>query len=223
MPGCEITNIFLSVIPANYINGGLESGYPVITGQPRDTVVTEGKYAIFNIASPNATGYSWKESRNNGLSWNILQDGGIYAGTHTSQLKINQVTLAYNGTIYNCDAAWKNCITESNPAKLNVDSLMGIGNYSLSDLCLSQNKPNPFITTTTIEYCLPENGYVRINIFDKLGRQVSSLVNTVQSKGNHAVTFDSKELPCGAYFYNLEFKENIMTLVGYRKMIKISY
>ncbi|MFA7289238.1 MAG: LamG-like jellyroll fold domain-containing protein [Melioribacteraceae bacterium] len=68
---------------------------------------------------------------------------------------------------------------------------------------LSQNYPNPFNPTTTINYQIPKEGIVQLRVFDILGREVSTLVNEVQTPGNHKVNFDGKYLSSGVYFYRL--------------------
>jgi beta-N-acetylhexosaminidase len=68
------------------------------------------------------------------------------------------------------------------------------------------NYPNPFNSTTIIRYRLHTAGNVRLKIFDLLGRDVASLVNTVQSAGEYSVSFTvaEKQLTSGMYFYRLE-------------------
>ncbi len=69
---------------------------------------------------------------------------------------------------------------------------------------LSQNYPNPFNPVTQIKYAIPEKGFVTMKVFDVLGREVSKLVNNVQSAGNYIVDFDGTNLASGIYFYKLE-------------------
>jgi hypothetical protein len=68
---------------------------------------------------------------------------------------------------------------------------------------ISQNYPNPFNPATNIRYDLPKNGFVKLVVFDALGREIESLVNKKQSAGVYEVTFNAKYYPSGVYFYKL--------------------
>jgi len=68
---------------------------------------------------------------------------------------------------------------------------------------LKQNFPNPFNPTTNIRYSIIKTSKVTLKIFDILGREVQTLVNTVQSPGQYTVTFNAQDLANGVYFYQL--------------------
>jgi photosystem II stability/assembly factor-like uncharacterized protein len=72
---------------------------------------------------------------------------------------------------------------------------------------LLQNYPNPFNATTTISYQLPEESDVTIDIYNLLGRRVTSLVNSVQPAGEHKVTWYAGERASGMYYYRLRAGE----------------
>ncbi len=77
---------------------------------------------------------------------------------------------------------------------------------------LLQNYPNPFNPSTTIRYSLLAAGtghealgtsWVRLAVYDMLGREVAVLVNERQPAGEYTVTFDGTVLASGLYLYQL--------------------
>jgi hypothetical protein len=73
-----------------------------------------------------------------------------------------------------------------------------------AQVTLKQNYPNPFNPATTINYQLPSASDVQLRIFDALGREVATLVDTQQAAGSYQVAFDGSRLSSGIYFYRLE-------------------
>ena len=61
------------------------------------------------------------------------------------------------------------------------------------------NYPNPFHSSTTFRYALPESTRVRIDVYDLLGRRVATLVDEDAEPGWHERRFDASELANGAY------------------------
>ena len=68
---------------------------------------------------------------------------------------------------------------------------------------LGQNFPNPFNPSTTIRYELPAEGNVRLDVYDLLGKLVTTLANGREGAGVHSVIFDGSGLPSGVYFARL--------------------
>ncbi len=66
---------------------------------------------------------------------------------------------------------------------------------------LFQNYPNPFNTKTTIQYSLPEESNVTIEIYNILGRRIETLISGIQPPGSHSVVWDAENQPSGVYFY----------------------
>jgi uncharacterized lipoprotein YddW (UPF0748 family) len=71
------------------------------------------------------------------------------------------------------------------------------------EYALKQNYPNPFNPLTTIEYSIAEPGYVRLEVYDILGRSIASLVRGEQTAGRYKVSFDASNFPSGVYIYQL--------------------
>ena len=69
---------------------------------------------------------------------------------------------------------------------------------------LKQNYPNPFNPSTKIEFTLKKPDYVLIEIFNTLGKKVTTLLDTPMSAGQHSVTFNGQNFPSGIYFYQIK-------------------
>ncbi|MEI7483158.1 MAG: T9SS type A sorting domain-containing protein [Ignavibacteriota bacterium] len=76
---------------------------------------------------------------------------------------------------------------------------------------LYQNYPNPFNPSTSIKFNIPENGFVKIKIFDLSGKEVLKMGNQYCFKGLNKFIFDAIKynLSSGIYFFSIEFKEQI--------------
>jgi TctA family transporter len=69
---------------------------------------------------------------------------------------------------------------------------------------LDQNYPNPFNPSTTINYSIPVSGRVTLRIFNVLGQEVGTLLNSDQNAGKYQLTFDASRYSSGVYFYRIE-------------------
>ncbi len=84
-----------------------------------------------------------------------------------------------------------------------------------TEFSLSQNYPNPFNPTTSFEYSLAENSFVAVKVYDVLGREVATLVNSNKDAGKYRLDFDASNLPSGLYIYELRTENFVQT----RKMM----
>jgi hypothetical protein len=72
------------------------------------------------------------------------------------------------------------------------------------ELVLNQNAPNPFRKSALVTYRLGETGPVSLVLYDVLGRPVRSLVQGVQTAGEHQAVLDGQGLASGVYYYKLD-------------------
>jgi hypothetical protein len=90
------------------------------------------------------------------------------------------------------------------------------------EFSLEQNYPNPFNPVTKIKFDIPSIGtahpsYIRLILYDYLGRAITTLVNGNLAPGTYEVQWDGTNYPSGVYFYKLitsDFSET-------RKMVLI--
>ncbi len=71
------------------------------------------------------------------------------------------------------------------------------------EFALLQNYPNPFNPVTNIKFQIPSAKYVKLAVYDMLGREVEVLVNENKPAGSYLVSFDASRLSSGVYFYKL--------------------
>jgi len=87
------------------------------------------------------------------------------------------------------------------------DSIVGIDNNSASELspivCLHQNYPNPFRSSTTIKFNLPEDANVKIEIFNHLAQKIKTVLNKPVPSGSFESEFTAGNLPNGIYLYKI--------------------
>ncbi|MFA7288131.1 MAG: T9SS type A sorting domain-containing protein, partial [Melioribacteraceae bacterium] len=72
-----------------------------------------------------------------------------------------------------------------------------------------QNYPNPFNPTTTIEYILPIEGNVKLEVYNSIGQLVNVLIDGYQNAGRQKVTWNGKDsygssVSSGVYFYRIK-------------------
>ena len=72
----------------------------------------------------------------------------------------------------------------------------------------AKTNPNPFSTSTTIEYQLDHSSEVTVSIFNHLGEQVE-IIRQHQSSGQQHVTWDASGLPSGVYFFTLKAGDQV--------------
>jgi hypothetical protein len=87
---------------------------------------------------------------------------------------------------------------------------------------LSQNYPNPFNPSTTIRFGLPEEGRIRLTVYNMLGQRVADLIDGYAFAGYHTITWQGlntagHRAASGVYIYRLETPKGVAA----RKMLLI--
>ena len=82
---------------------------------------------------------------------------------------------------------------------------------------LSQNYPNPFNPSTKIKFDIPKPSYVKLIVYDVLGREIKILVNEKLNAGRYEINWNGSSYPSGLYFYKIITDE----YVSVKKMLMI--
>jgi flagellar hook assembly protein FlgD len=85
---------------------------------------------------------------------------------------------------------------------------------------LRQNYPNPFNPSTTIQYSIPSESFIKVLIYDLNGYEIITLINTRLQKGDYQITWKGRNysntpVPSGTYIVSIQAGDKIQS----RKMI----
>ena len=132
-------------------------------------------------------------SSNEGVSWRLRND------SLKSSLAVRVLKVA-NGYLFaglSGGSVWKRTVED-------IISVKKISTEVPDKYTLGQNYPNPFNSMTKIQFQVPSSKFIKLVVFDLLGREVRTLVNEYKKAGTYEVRFESGDLPSGIYFYRME-------------------
>jgi hypothetical protein len=131
-------------------------------------------------------------STTNGTSWTAASTG--LTNTCVTALAISGTNL-FAGTYF--AGIWRRPLSEM---------ITDVERRELlpPSFALEQNYPNPFNPNSNIRYQISEFRYIKLAVYDLLGREVAVLVNERKAPGKYEVNFDGSNLAGGVYFYRLQ-------------------
>ena len=203
----ELYNI--GIEPININGWGFSDTDGLITTVAPDTSIAPGEFLVL-----------WYTGDNNGfpeINEKLSSDGEtIYIADADGNPVISynfgpQTDDVSFGRISDGDEEWvfmNPTPGTTNTGELSIKDNIGIPNQ----FTLHQNYPNPFNPTTRINYDLPNNEFVSINIFDLMGREIKSLVNKKQIAGFRSIQWDAtnnsgQPVSAGMYIYTIQAGE----------------
>ena len=208
----------------NYLGISDTMIYLSLISDPSDSFASSGSQAFitgwdFGIQSNN--GHQQAEVRipfGTSPAWNLNSSPGSTFGVW---IGVGNAGDPYwdNGTMYSNEIAywpWQGIFSfyPQKIAKIHLSSSStsiedeGSGITIANSFELHQNYPNPFNPTTVINYDLPHPAKVEINVYNILGQKIKTLMNGIQVKGTHSVTWDGTDqkertVASGIYFYKI--------------------
>lgn len=175
---------------------------PIILQHPIDQIVPENSRTTFSVtASGTKLSYQW------------MKDGVVIPGAKGSSFTVVSVRKKNEG-YYSVKVSDSCGFIISNPARLSIEITdVQSPARTLSTPILYQSYPNPYSKSfskqfaaanhITIAFGIPSQSIIQINIYDALGREVTTLVNQEYSSGLHTIIFDASNYPPGIYSYQL--------------------
>lgn len=96
----------------------------------------------------------------------------------------------------------------------------------LAQFTLKQNYPNPFTSSTTIEFSLEKEAQVVLSVFNSIGQEIDILMNRNIPMGNYSIIWNSNDkmgskVNNGLYFCRFLINDGQEISVDVRQMIKL--
>ena len=144
-------------------------------------------------------------SSDQGLSFTDVSDGlDPYPNNAVQGLEANSQYL-FAGLFR--DAVWKRSL-----ADFGISVPTGISENNSKDKIFLINSPNPFNSTTTITFSIPETENISIQITDVMGRVILEKNETSAAAGSHSFDFNGQKLSSGIYFAKLKVDDEVKVL-----------
>ncbi len=135
------------------------------------------------------------------ISWNMENaNSAVYEFSEIGDKNSNAVTLSGSGKVK---------ISDENVKAIQIQ--VGTNGILPQEFSLGQNYPNPFNPSTRFNVALPQNAEVNVDVYDILGRKLSSIVSGNLVAGNHSFEWNGKSdlgytVPSGIYFIKMTAK-----------------
>ncbi|MBI5020954.1 MAG: T9SS type A sorting domain-containing protein [Ignavibacteriales bacterium] len=120
------------------------------------------------------------------MDWNIFDETSVYSLAISDRQEVEITGNGYTSISYSISHI-----------SLKIDRNNPVAPLSFQ---LEQNYPNPFNPITNIKYQISKIEFVTLNIYDILGKEVTTLVNEVKQPGEYPVSWNAEGLPSGIYF-----------------------
>ena len=206
---------FYSKIDSGYSIDNLRPPKPVVSAEiTNSAIVLQWEQSSHD----DVIAYHIFRSENSGFEPAEQNEIGITAKNNFEDYDISSGKTYYYRVVVVDDALNKN---KSDEIMVSTSNVALVSKAIPTEYRLNHNYPNPFNPVTTINYQIPEAGFVNLVIYNVLGERVKTLVNKHQNAGYYRITWESdneagEALSSGIYLYQLEvnnFKANYkMTL-----------
>jgi len=164
-----------------------------------------GEYALFNkdISTQDASivislnnlkknnNYSLLYSKSGNLPENISVTIIDLLSGETHRINENEIKFKAEST----NKLFKILIKNKDTKEENLNKI--------SEYKLLQNYPNPFNPTTKIDYHLKKDEHVKLIVYNQIGQEVATLVDSYQKTGKHSIIWNAEKNPSGVYYYIL--------------------
>ena len=173
-----------------------------LSGLTLGGILTENDYAVeSNLKDGKIVIYAQKELVSGAgvfafIDFDVIGEVGSSSDIYLTKFDVNETEASGGFNVVDSE-------NETVTRRLQID----VGQTLLEKFALYTNNPNPFSTRTLIQYDLPKDTHVNIQVYNVKGQLVEELVNGIESAGRKQIEWDTKDSSSGIYFYRLSTED----------------
>lgn len=187
----DLGYVYLSNYSGIYRSPNGIDWYPVTNKLTNIQYLRTDQYSNIYAASSNGSVYS---STNHGKNWSIVADNIPY--TFFWSFAFSTDGYIFEGS--QDKGLYRTKIELKQRGKITANTV-------------SRNFPNPFNSTTQIEYNVADRSFVRLTIYDLLGRKVQTLISEFKNQGEYLISWHPINCASGIYLYRIQIGSDIQT------------
>lgn len=161
---------------------------------------TGGNIIIFGGLGTSARNDMWKYRMSTGV-WEYINPGATVPAARWGHAAIyisaQDRMIIFGGE---GDSLYKDTWQYNNVSAIGIEP---ISNVIPREFKLEQNYPNPFNPVTNFGFQIADLGFVKLAVYDALGKEVQILVNEELRAGIYNIQWNANNYPSGVYFYKL--------------------
>lgn len=203
---CEIANASVppEIMNVTFVNGEIFESTPSIIAQPDGRSVVPGSNCVFSVEAKNSTGYRWWESRDFGVNWHQIEDGGLYSGVSTPSLFLGTIPDSYDGYMYRCEIQRDKCRIDTKTALLRVGPQYAVDEQEahMFSICAM---PNPFTDYLTLSIHTQHPGNLELEFFSLDSKTIVKTQIEIGKAGMSEFELNVVSLPIGLSVCKFKF------------------
>ncbi|MDD5529295.1 MAG: FlgD immunoglobulin-like domain containing protein [bacterium] len=198
------SNYFDLSIGGNIFNNGVWTNN-------ENTICGDSNQFIYLVGNKKIRGRVWIQAVKTGNTFQWFKNDSVFAGKISSYFYWDSLTQQEYGQ-YKCkidDSLYSRIITIGNGTGIeegtdNAGNTPKVYNFQLSNI-----SPNPTISNTSISFGIPYETNVKIKVYNCLGSEVKTLVNSKMVPGYHTIKWNGRDtngnkIASGIYFCKME-------------------
>jgi type IX secretion system substrate protein/beta-propeller repeat-containing protein len=169
------------------------------------------------VVNPTGDVYVTGSTPNSGMGYDYLtieysSMGGLlaldmYNGSANSNDYAKSIAIDGAGNVYITGSAVFGTPADTDMVTIKYGPMLTgihpVSNEIPAEYSLSQNYPNPFNPNTAFHFGIPRETFVKISVYDIMGKEIAVLLNQIVKAGKYRMTWNANGFSSGIYFYRI--------------------